>query len=162
MVPDPHQVPQKAQSPAQRFLVKVAHAYILNTDSRCFNSLLRRPNGQSHGMRVPSGEDFCCSQLGATKVYPPDNELLLAPTRNSAKIPLSACSGMPSFTGCRRGCRPAFSPPTETTSNRPRSPRDDQPVPLANEPTSPTGSRPSQRFPESSVVQKDALESLLD
>jgi len=35
-------------------------------------------------MKRPSREDFCCSQFGATKVYPPANELLLALSRNSA------------------------------------------------------------------------------
>jgi hypothetical protein len=41
MVPDPHQVPQKAQSPVQRFVVNVAHEDILNTDNKCLNSLFR-------------------------------------------------------------------------------------------------------------------------
>ena len=45
MVPDPQEVPQKAQSPVQRFLINAAHKCILNTDYRCFNSLLRMPNG---------------------------------------------------------------------------------------------------------------------
>lgn len=84
MVPDPNQFPQKAQSPVQRYLVKAVHSDILNTDNRCFNSLLRMPNGWSHGMKRPPREDFCCSQLGATKLYPPANELLLALTRKSA------------------------------------------------------------------------------